>query len=186
MTRTASPYRYARSRGATASGPTFTRWRAPLSSGPGRPIYDPEHGGWGEYVDGVWQWYAGKKDPWVIADQGLVERKALLGQAIVRGLPYDRTALAAEAWSRLGTWGMPATQAEAVARAAAAGWPPIQQAGAGAKWTLVEGAPEVGISEYTQGIWNLGEYQLAPLLIPQAPAKETIAIPGHLQVKSYP
>ena len=60
-------------------------------------------------------WHPGEKDPYFIATPSLVKQKALMGQALVAGHPYERAALDAEALARIQSWGYPGSYGEVAA-----------------------------------------------------------------------
>ncbi len=96
-------------------------WRIPVASqATARGLYGPDPAGtyeW-EFTPGLvweWTWYPNVKNSHFIATQELVDRKAKMGQLLLRGMPYSRKSLDQEALDRIVEWGYPGSTQEVAA-----------------------------------------------------------------------
>ena len=129
----------------------------------------------------VWElvWHPGEKQDYFVADQLLVDRKAKLGQLLVKGMPYHRGALDQEMLDRIVSWGYPgsAVPVQSDVQLLNPEWWAANYPGhiAGA-WT----------PEAIMGLFVAGGGALAPLvadLLPNAPPVASVQVAA---VGSYP
>jgi hypothetical protein len=165
-----------------------TAWRIPIASrATARGLYGEDPAGTFEWIPGVhdvWElsWVPGVKNTHFIATDTLVERKAKMGQLLVRGMPYSRGSLDQEALDRVVSWGYPGSYKEVAAEVQlvnAAYWEQWPQA---IRDSYGSYTPEALIGLYVEGVF-MEPNPVLDSMLPNRPPAEAV---GVAPISSYP